>query len=233
MEGIVTYRFNLYNSSVTNLNNICFQNTIQNFPRGGYTLWNCVKPNPIGRSVILFLREKTVLQIHEFIVFGTEIMEINYRKIFISRITSTSLSISTPANQYKYILGKTIDGRINNVIGEGISCVGVNKNLKSITFHFHYQSVIYFIGIFTIRQSNSFNNVDIQIISITGNQTNILNSGNVNTTNQDYLMFNLSTPFMGKGLHLFGSEMKVCEIFLYGYNFDNQTQSKYLNYIIN
>lgn len=90
------------------------------------------------------------MQIYEFIVYGIEIIDINYKKLKFSLIES-QITYSTAKSIY--LPDKVIDGYINNIVDSSIlinSCIGLDGDLEELTLTFEEISAVYQIGLISI-----------------------------------------------------------------------------------
>lgn len=96
----------------------------------------------------MFNRDTRILQIQELVVFGKEIIDISFKRIPVYNLERYSVG-----QKFEYFQDKLFDGRISNLLEESPSCAGINYNLWKIVFNFRNPSVVYFLGIVTLRSS--------------------------------------------------------------------------------
>lgn len=144
LAGRVTYEEDFSQKSVSSIDHLCFLNNFPNFIKGSLTLWNCNQPYPIGRFCVYYLRDlnqDNILQVYEFIIYGIEIKEINYK----------NLQVSSLNRKYRNTISDSIYSLIDNIMDNTLrTCSGINEVMEKVNVTFSFTSVIYSISIFKV-----------------------------------------------------------------------------------
>ncbi|CAD5112479.1 DgyrCDS1699 [Dimorphilus gyrociliatus] len=162
---LLNYRLNKGDSTDTLTAN-CFDNNV-NFLSGEYKMWKCFDPNPIGRYLVLYLRDVNKLHFPEIEAYGTRIGDERHKKIEIVNVTrNTELGANISNEQYEQFPIKIYDGNTDNRFGNNIShsCSSVQHNFESkftITFSDIFE--IYEIFVQIPYEDDVFNSVMVSV----------------------------------------------------------------------